>query len=331
MSNAEHGCTYSSRAGKCSERAMTGGLFCFWHAPDVDKTGPGVREKLEKRAMTGIPMDGFILRGANLENLNLVNAKGVPHHLTNTDLSRANLHNAHLYKVDLSGSSLLKADLSGANLHRASLMGCNLLGVNLKACRLEHVDWGDEICQATLAESVIAQEIQDANSVEKAALLYEEAEEVARNIRKSCERQGVFDIAGDFFHREMQFRRYQLPRFSLRRFVSKGVDIVSGYGEKPERIVLFSAFFIFICSLFYFGFGINGGSDVIQLNLSLPWTANVYAWLECLYFSVVTFTTLGYGDLSPLGPSRFFAAMEAFIGSFSLALFVVVFVKKMTR
>ena len=50
-----------------------------------------------------------------------------------------------------------------------------------------------------------------------------------------------------------------------------------------------------------------------------------------MYFSVVTFTTLGYGDLVPVGPSRVIAAIEAFVGSFTLALFVVVFVKKMTR
>ena len=48
-------------------------------------------------------------------------------------------------------------------------------------------------------------------------------------------------------------------------------------------------------------------------------------------YSVVTFTTLGYGDFTPVGLSRIFAAFEAFTGSFTLALFVVVFVKKMTR
>jgi len=53
--------------------------------------------------------------------------------------------------------------------------------------------------------------------------------------------------------------------------------------------------------------------------------------IKLMYFSVVTFTTLGYGDLVPVGPSRIIAAIEAFAGSFTLALFVVVFVKKMTR
>jgi len=59
--------------------------------------------------------------------------------------------------------------------------------------------------------------------------------------------------------------------------------------------------------------------------------ANLLSLLNCLYFSVVTFTTLGYGDMVPVGAARALAAFEAFTGSFTMALFVVVFVKKMTR
>lgn len=35
---------------------------------------------------------------------------------------------------------------------------------------------------------------------------------------------------------------------------------------------------------------------------------------ECVYFSTVTFTTLGYGDFYPVGISRLFAAIEVFAG-----------------
>lgn len=35
---------------------------------------------------------------------------------------------------------------------------------------------------------------------------------------------------------------------------------------------------------------------------------------QCLYFSAVTFTTLGYGDIQPTGPARAYAISEAFLG-----------------
>jgi len=37
------------------------------------------------------------------------------------------------------------------------------------------------------------------------------------------------------------------------------------------------------------------------------------------------------GDFNPMGISRTIAVIEAFTGSFTIALFVVVFVKKITR
>ena len=46
------------------------------------------------------------------------------------------------------------------------------------------------------------------------------------------------------------------------------------------------------------------------------------SFLNCLYFSVITFTTLGYGDFQPaVGLSRFFVSLEAIIGAFTMALF----------
>lgn len=35
---------------------------------------------------------------------------------------------------------------------------------------------------------------------------------------------------------------------------------------------------------------------------------------NCLYYSVVTFTTLGYGDSYPRGIGRILAALEPFVG-----------------
>jgi hypothetical protein len=38
------------------------------------------------------------------------------------------------------------------------------------------------------------------------------------------------------------------------------------------------------------------------------------SWLSCLYFSAETYTSLGFGDLTPVGPVRLLAGVEALNG-----------------
>jgi hypothetical protein len=47
----------------------------------------------------------------------------------------------------------------------------------------------------------------------------------------------------------------------------------------------------------------------------------------CLYFSIVTFTTLGYGDFAPTPPIRLLAASEALVGYVSMALLIALFAR----
>ena len=50
------------------------------------------------------------------------------------------------------------------------------------------------------------------------------------------------------------------------------------------------------------------------------WLTNLF---NALYFSFITLTTVGYGDISPALPvAQFFVFMESIIGSFYLAIMV---------
>ncbi|KIP72832.1 ion channel [Vibrio harveyi] len=51
-----------------------------------------------------------------------------------------------------------------------------------------------------------------------------------------------------------------------------------------------------------------------------PWLSNLF---NTLYFSFITLTTVGYGDISPTVPvAQFFVFFEAIVGSFYLAIMV---------
>jgi len=283
-----------------------------------------VKVLLETRVKTFEPIKKFNLSQTNLENINLVNSG---HHegykLHDCDFYKANLSHSHCFKVDFSGSSLMKANFKGANLHFANFQNCNLLGTNFEHARLENVIWDKEIIQereANLSE----------NEDEKIDL-YQQSEEIYRNLRRTCESDGLFETAGKFFQKEMQMRRKQMPLFSSKRFISKLVEFSCGYGERPLRIVILSALVILMFSCVFFITGLNYAGEMIQISLNATISQNILDFSNALYFSVVTFTTLGYGDVLPVGISKLFAGIEALMGGFILALFVVVFVKKMTR
>ncbi|WP_026972421.1 potassium channel family protein [Aliagarivorans marinus] len=53
---------------------------------------------------------------------------------------------------------------------------------------------------------------------------------------------------------------------------------------------------------------------------ALPWLNNLF---NAMYFSFITLTTVGYGDISPTLPiAQFFVFMESIVGSFYLAILV---------
>lgn len=320
-------CSYIAEDGQtCNEKDMGTG-FCFWHDPTIDKTGMDLRERLENFAASGGMLQGIQLKRANLGNVNLVRVgHSQGYDMRNADLYRANMKGSHLFNLNLSGASLMKANFNESNLHCTNLHNCNLLGTKLHGARLDNVKIGDYVQQ-----EAIAVQCEKDNKNEEAADHYEQSEEIYRNLRKAAEADGLLVLAGHCAHKELTMRRKQFPKFSKSRIVSKFVDLFCGYGERPVNVISFSLALIFICAILFFIFGVQSGNGMIQFSIDRTIEQNISDFFSTIYFSVVTFTTLGYGDIQPIGFSRFIATVEAFVGSFALALYVVVFVKKTTR
>ncbi len=311
---------------KCDQEASENGL-CFWHDPDIDKTNMDLSQPLEQLVRGHHVTCGLQLERANLTAVNLVNhSDSQGFDLSESNFYRANLKGAHLFNANLNHANLMKADLTESNLHFTTLKQANLLGVKWSQARIEHMEIGSSLLQETEALRYIK-----SGQTERALDYYEQAEEIYRDLRKVSEQQGLFSMSGEFIQKELRMRRFQMPFFSVRRFLSKLIDLFCGYGEAPLRVVFFSIGLIFITSFFYLFLGLSFQGEYFSYQTINSKQDQFIFWLDCVYYSVVTFTTLGYGDYTPIGFSRLVAALEAFIGSFTLALFVVVFVKKMTR
>jgi voltage-gated potassium channel Kch len=91
-----------------------------------------------------------------------------------------------------------------------------------------------------------------------------------------------------------------------------------GYGERPGRVFAFALTLIGVFAIVYFV-----GHDRLA---NFPNSARA---LNALYFSVVTFTTLGYGDILPADNGmKLVCALEAITGAFTMGMVVAGFANR---
>jgi len=153
-----------------------------------------------------------------------------------------------------------------------------------------------------------------------------------RLARTSWEKSGDFERADQYYYMEMLARRKvknRVKRRGVRRIaqlVELGfewlfADLICKYGTDWKRPILIWLVTVNVMFpiLFYATHSVAGIGGTIR-NM-----------LEAEYFSVVTATTLGYGDYHPVGVGRIFASIEALFGMFMWAVFLTVFARKYMR
>lgn len=162
-----------------------------------------------------------------------------------------------------------------------------------------------------------------------------------RFIKQAAQEAGHYQLAGESFYNERcahLWRKFRGSRYDassqlkkLGRFVL-GIRLLPelvfgrwlfGYGERPVRLLVASMLVIVLCAFFYSGAG----------ALLYRGTAAEGSFLQSLYFSTITFTTLGMGDLHPEPGhfTRYVAMLEALAGACLMALFVVSLAKRYSR
>ncbi|MGE5343854.1 MAG: ion channel [Candidatus Omnitrophota bacterium] len=109
-------------------------------------------------------------------------------------------------------------------------------------------------------------------------------------------------------------RRSSILNFLLHAFC--------GHGEKPWWALRWIALTILFFAVLFCSFG------MIEFTTS---EKPVY-FLQSFYFSVVTFTTLGYGDIAPIdGLGQTIAFVEVMIGLLMMGVFIATLIRKMSK
>jgi hypothetical protein len=170
-----------------------------------------------------------------------------------------------------------------------------------------------------------------------------------RFVKQVCQEAGHYQQAGECFYAErcayfwQRFRGCGYEKLSAVKKAARGLlmglrllpefvlgRLLFGYGERPIRVLGAGAVIIFLCALFYHS---DAASFAFQYGLERTQQSDHLAFLEGLYYSTVTFTTLGFGDIYPAADilTRVVTMLESLAGACLMALFVVTLSKRFSR
>ena len=325
----------------CKAEAVFASEFCWAHIENRS----AYREKLATLIKENAPLKGVNLSKVDLSNLSLARVDLSEANLARTNFSGSILFDANLKNAELLGSNLSDCDLTSANfdgsdLTRSSLQGARLWHANLRNATLVEANlsrcdlWNANLFNTRLWRTDLLQAISlskknfhhRANKFLSTYRLNEKgilsAEEAYRDLKSYFLANGRYDDASWASFKEKTMERLLLKKKkNLAYLPSSIMNLLCGYGEKPHRIVLSSFFVIMLYTMAYF---------MLKAIIYTPALRYRPVITDYIYYSVITFTTVGYGDFIPKSTLlfRFLAASEAFIGAFMIGLFIFTLARK---
>jgi hypothetical protein len=309
-----------------------------WHAKNDVKP----YDVLEESKPTGPErLDGIYLSGTSLDDVDwfddctLVDAS-----FTDVDFRGASLLSADLQEASFDGVDLRDGDLEVANLENATFTNCDLRGASLQEAQFDQCIFENvRISRRTSFDPPVyyARELTTAADDQEYRELAQAAIWSYREIYSLNEDNALPYEARAFYLREKNMRRrlaWHEGNYS-HALTAEGSRWVTGYGMSPWRVLGTATVVIIGSALLYPTVGglrttVNEGTrKSITWHIKDPSKASrfflVFVLLRSLYFSVITFTTLGYGDIEPVGTAaRTVAGIESLLGALLTALLVFV-------
>ena len=157
------------------------------------------------------------------------------------------------------------------------------------------------------------------------------------NILSDSERLGYY-YYNERIYASKIMKSSDYPRFST-YLSDKFFDTISkytiGYGEKPWRLLSCAIVLISLFAFLYMFSGVKNSNGVlfgININNKYTFKEVLDIYFELWYFSTVTFTTLGYGDLTVSTLfGRVLVCIEAFCGVTIGSIWASLVIKRMIR
>ena len=341
-----------------------------WSQPDPE--GDGTRRDVQLRVLkescrkgqagrpTGLDLRGIRLSGEDLSGLDLSGYDLSAADLATANLSGANLGwaklpGANLYRAKLTGTEFLRADLTAANLgessaERAGFAAADLTGASLLDARLTNTTFSEAKLRGA---DLRAANLRDAamRNADLSRADFTRAHVQGADLKQSDVKGATFELADLQNARLLGLRNYAGATWvgaDIRNMDLRGAYMIRRHIADENYLFEFRTRSKFHGVLYYIWWLTSDcGRSLLRWAFWVLGVAVLYAFayllldvdyrgrktfIAPLYFSIVTLTTLGYGDIVPnSAAAQILAISEAVMGYVGLGGLLSILANKMAR
>lgn len=248
-------------------------------------------------------LNAIHFEGASLEYANFGNGQ-----ITDCSFEDANLSHVSFQNSMIQQCSFGKAQLYSADFRAAEIVDCNFNLSHFRDIILDSVIIDEK---TTFGKRLFDEE---EGRYHLATIQYRKLKEIFRN-------SNLYHLADRFHYREMVCRRKTMSVWNPLRWIDFVLgDLLCKYGSSFWSILMWM-----IVLMVAFGFVFSRGA------IRSTHAGQIGDLWHGIYFSIVTFTTVGYGDWYPIGIFQYVAAAEAIVGVVLTALFTIIAARKIIR
>lgn len=243
------------------------------------------------------------------------------------DVSSIVFDKTHFYFSYFENVSMVDAIYLDCSFDTTQIRGCNLKGTKIVHPKfiefyVDDLDKKTKVNRKTFLDHI--------NFNKKEQREVKDAVEVYYAFSELFENNKIMDFSGEYFFLSQKTGIRNLEGFA--KFKSFLSLITCGYGERPFYSLMGSLTLVFVCGTLYMFFGVSSNNEVLVFQ---PTLANPFPtfdqWIVWYHFSLVTFSTVGYGNVVPIGRSLVVSAFEMVLGVVMVGIWVSTLVRKMTR
>lgn len=288
-----------------------------------------------------------VFEGVDLSGASLRRSDFTGTFFKDADLSNADLEHSMFTRAVLNGADITGAKISGVLFGDAQLNDkTQILGGVGNASRYCYYDprYGEVENRQGHFLSLLTNKVRfrkNKEEIAKAKNVYRSLEDLARsnaypNLQSSCfvSRQDLQreKYLSNLLCKEDTFERMANGGRYIRASTARAILL---YGESPWRVVSFA-----FISVAFFTLAYPAGNWLIPIHADGTYgeplgyafgTDGLENLIDSLYFSALTFTTLGFGDFEPVGFGKVLATLNTSIGALLVALLVWVLGRRAAR